>query len=285
MRCRLERDRLEYEALSAIRNGYWNGDFSNLFKNLATDCIIEMNGLFACERGYENVVSRFSKLGDTIKKSEGEIDAKTVEITDINGSLDSDDRSERAEYTGRFGLLAGPHLGAVVDGSMLFVETNDEGKVSRIISREPSLYKYRDYDECIRLAPGYDSGSEYCADYKQSDVVLVGEAYCGEIGMFLACADEEFDEYDDICVMLDVWDDALRYWLDFVDADSFDDAFEKVLGADYETVSVKKAKALKFFNMSGKHIWDNRRLSRYLAERLMEWTDCHRSSNEYIKNV
>ena len=289
MKCRMEENSRLFDVLCALQKGYESGDFSQLFPFLAHDCVLESQWVLEPNTGYDAVVSYFTGKGKTLAKHECFPTCKIVELlgdcnpinstaVSING-LEAKPASFGHMYTpGKLCLLMEQTLNGETNGIIVDVQIDSEGMVKRIDLCMPELFRYRDFYTFVVFFPAQDD------DENKEALVRVSEAYYGELHLFLACAGEKFDVYNDLHIPMENWRAALSYWRAFSEADSFDEAFEYIAGVDYEKGTVARPDVAKELGHNGKWMWADRKESGLMAKSLLEWTELYQSSHNYMNS-
>ena len=101
----------------------------------------------------------------------------------------------------------------------------------------------------------------------------ISEPYYSELFLFLGLAGFDFDEYDDQNIPMPVWIKCVEKWKEFYSYNSFDEAFEKICGIDYSTLSVKEDYARRMLSNNGFDMWQNRLKNGNIIDQIIEWTN------------
>ena len=294
MKCRMEENSRLFDVLCALRKGYRTGDFGELFPLLAQDCVMESQWVLAPNTGYDAVVSYLTGKGETLAKKDCFPDCSIVELIGncnpvenaaviVNGE-EARRSSVGLMYTpGKLCMLMEQTINGETNGVIVDVRLNEAGKVKRIDLCMPELFRYREFYTYVCFFPtaaDWEEGEEYHPN--QEHLVRVSEDYYEELYLFLACAGDRFDEYDDLRIPMDHWRKALGYWKEFTAAASFDEAFEKITGVDYEKGTIQNPEAGRQLGRISKDTWDNRYINRTMLNDLTEWTDLYKNSHAFV---
>ena len=294
MNCRMEENSRLFDVLCALEKGYRTGDFGELFPFLAQDCVMESQWVLTPNIGYDAVVSYFTGKGKTLAKNDCFPDCSIVELvgncnpmenaTVIVNGKETGMSSAGLMYTpGKLCMLMEQTINDETNGVIVDVMLDEAGMIKRIDLCMPEMFKYRYFYTYVCFFPttaDWEEGEEYHPD--QEHLVRVSEDYYGELYLFLGCAGYRFDEYEDLRIPMDHWCKALDYWKEFISAASFDEAFEKIAGVDYDNGTIQNPEAGIRLGRIGKDSWDNRYTNRTLFDGLIEWTNLCRDTYAFI---
>lgn len=287
MRCKLEENSRLFDVLHTLRKGYETGDFGELFPYLAADCVMESQWVLTPNTGYDAVVEYFTGKGKTLAKNGSFPDCSIVELIGCMNPIESNgvEINGQDPKPGKIGLLYTPGklcllmeqtLDGETHGVIVDVQLANDGMVKRIDLCMPELFKYRDFYTFVDFLPASED------DENESALVRVSEPYYSELYLFMACAGEDFDEYDDLHIPMKAWTEALSYWKTFADAETYDQAFEFIAGINYDTGVVGNPDAAKRLGRSGKRMWNERRENYQMLINLLEWTELYKDSYSFI---
>lgn len=268
-----------FDVLHCMKRGYVDGDFGDFFELLAKNCVVTAGGTEAVEDGYDEVVKRFKKIGESVKECGITPGPRIIELTGEEMIRETPSNY----FPGRLGLLIEETIDSRTDLFLFLVDINEKGEVVNIISDLPRKYKYRDFDSAyIELTPTYDAWSEYCAPYRYEGRIGISEPYFGGLYTFFARAGKWFDHNKDMTVSYDAMEKALKYWAEFCDSDNIQEAFEKTAGIDFENSTIEYPEVAEYLQQYGKDLWENRELNRHLVDKLIEWVEEYKNPEEYI---
>lgn len=294
MKCRLEENSRQFDVLCALRKGYRTGDFGKLFPYLAQDCVMESQWVLTPNTGYDAVASYFIEKGKTLAENDCFPNCSIVELTGNcspvkNSAVSVNDEEPKTSSVGliykpgKLCMLIEQRINDETKDVLVDFSIDDAGMVKRIDLCMPELFKYRYFCEYVCFFPTtaeWEEGEEYHSD--QEHLVRVSEYYYGELYLFLACAGEQFDEYEDLRIPMNHWCHALGYWKDFMRAVDFDEAFEKIAGVDYDSGTVQNPDAAKRLGRIGKEMWENRHVNEIMLDDLIEWTNLYKSTHAFV---
>ena len=295
MKCRMEENSRLFDVLSALEKGYTTGNFGELFPYLAKDVVLQSQWVLTPNTGYDDVVDYFIGKGETLAKHDCFPDCSIVELVgNCNpiknvAVISSHDEEARASsvglmYTpGKLAMLMEQTINNETNGVLVDVRIDEDGMVKQIDLCMPELFKYRDFYTYVCFFPSstdWREGEEYHPD--QDHLVRVSEYYYDELYLFLGCAGDSFDEYEDLHIPMERWCNALDYWKEFIYADSFDAAFEIIAGVDYENETILNPDAAKRLGRISKKRWENRYDGKSMLEMLTEWTDLYKDSYAFV---
>lgn len=297
MTCKMEENSRLYNVLSALEYGYSIGEFEGVFPYLDRDCVMESQWVMTPNTGYDAVTDYFIGKGNALTKSGNFPECSIVELlgncnpirnasVNLNGQK-SDIASVGLMYTpGKLCLEMRQTINEEEHIVIMDVSLNELGMVKRIDLCMPELFKYRDFYTFVAFYPATnDWVRENDDDENREHIIRVSEPYYDYLYLFMACAGEEFDEYEDLHISMDKWLVTLKLWKAFVSSSSFDEAFEMITGIDYETNSVKNPRAAKQLGRSGKSMWEDRANSNCVLEGLIEWTNLYKDTYFYINTI
>lgn len=281
MKTRLEKDAVVFEYLRVLRDSYEEGDFSNFFEFLADDCVFESQWVLTPHTGIADIKGYLSGKGETLKKSGNFPSGYIAELVgNINVIKDAKVSINGKEQTASFGLhydsgeiclILTQTIDDKENETVVRMQLNDEYKISRIDLCMPELFEYRSFYTFISLCPAV--GEEENDDA----TIRISEPYYSELYLFLGAVGVDFDEYDDLNIPFDKWNEALAKWKTFCGASNFDEALEQLTGLNYDDWSVKDKAALRRLSKNTS-VWKNRNNHLNMLNGLIEWTD------KYIKN-
>ena len=99
---------------------------------------------------------------------------------------------------------------------------------------------------------------------------------------FLNCVGVQFDYYDDCCIPLKQWIDALGVWKKYAESDDFDQVLEEMAGIDYTRHTVARPDQAKYMCDGGGKMWIERKIKKSMIDGLMEWTNKYKDSYDCI---
>ena len=296
MKCKLEENTRLFDVLSALRKGYSTGDFEGLFPYLAQDCVLESQWVLTPLCGYEEVVTYFSGKGKSIARDKcfpscyiveliGDCNPSGPAAVSMKGVVPHNPSFDEMNAAGKLCLLMEQTIDGETNGLLVDIQLNEEENVKRIDLCVPELFRFQGFYTYVSFFPTGDDwveGENYHEE--QEHQVLVSEPYYGALYLFLACAGDRFDEYDDLRIPMDNWCKALNFWNQFVDALSFDDAFETIAGIDYNKGTVRNPDAAVRVGSVGENLWKRRQETKTMLDNLMEWTEQIKDSYSYINS-
>lgn len=280
MKCRLEEKSYIFNILSALGKGYETGNFNNFFPFLAKFCFIRSQTKPILHIKPDAVKNYFIEKGKEISQSETPYEYHIIELIEkYNQPKDNSEKnnvSYSLEYTPK---KLGLYINEIYNEANFFIidiQLDANYMVEKIKICNPRLFDYNDFSEFVEFLPAYN--------YKENKAALIriNSLYYNELYLFFKCIGKKFDEYDDLHVPMNDWCAILSYWKKFIEANSFDNAFETLADVDYTNNTVSKPDIAKFIGRIGKEIWDKKQESRTLLNELIEWTELYKSSYNYI---
>lgn len=276
MKTKLELAKLSYEYLGVISNGYETSDFTQVFPLLAEDCILEsqLGEENKTVSGYEAVVLYFSEVRSGI------LDSASFPSCTTNEFVEWPEEDGLGKYYPEcdFCLIIEQENGDEMDETVLRIQLNEDEKISHIIIGVPESFQVRCFYTVARLVPGSDDSEIDEAE------IFVSDDYGNELYLFLGMADIAFDEYDDIQIPMDKWQEALSYWERFYSFETFDEAFEDACGIDYKTFTIEDEETRDYLSYNGEEMWSNRYNSKNMLSALVEWTEKYKHTCDFINN-
>lgn len=146
-----------YKYCKILGNCYATGDFSDIFRYLAEDCIWESQWRFTPETGKEAVVKYFTNKGLLLKESGAFPKYLVVEFIDCMNMVEHADimingKSERASFSllyepGKIALFMAQTLDDVTNGMIIDLTLNDDHLISRIDLCMPELFKFKKFEK------------------------------------------------------------------------------------------------------------------------------------------
>lgn len=288
--CRMEENTRLYDVLDTLGDGYRRGVFSGFFKYLADDCVLESQWVTDPVVGYDEVVRYFNEKGQSLSETGVFPVCDIVELLGNynpvrNAEIVVNGTSEKVAsvgllYTpGKLCMLMEQEVGQESVKVLVDVTIDGWGTVKRIDLCMPELFGYRDFYTFVDFLPA-------TSEKENEDArIRISEPYYGELYLFFTCANDHFDEYDDLHIPMQRWCEILDYWKMFLDAKNYDQAFEMIAGVDYEAGTIAKPEVAIMLGRIGKGLWDGRQESRVMLEGLLEWTDLYKDTFDFVNSV
>lgn len=269
MNCKLEIDSRLFDILDILEAGYESGNFEKLYPFLSPDCTLTSQWVSNSLRGYDAVADYYAKKGETLANSSVFPCCSIMELT--------------SQEPGRLCLEMEQANGDDTVCVLVFVSIDDQGFVTHIELRDPSLYTYRAFYTYIDFLPSTEEApSKWDASERNPHMIRVSESYYNELYLFFNCAEELFGEYDDLHIPMKKWCSVLEYWRVFIAAKNFDEAFETIAGVNYETGTVEYPDLARQLGRCGKSLWENRELSGIMLQGLIEWTNLYKDTYPFV---
>lgn len=269
MNCKLEIDSRLFDILGILEAGYESGNFEKLFPCLSPDCSLTSRWVSDSLCGYDAVVDYYTKKGKTLADSSAFPRCSIMELT--------------SQVPGKLCLEMEQANGDDTVCVLVFVSIDDQGFVTHIELRDPSVYTYRAFYTYIDFLPSDEENPSGWDELKRnSHLIRVSESYYNELYLFFDCAEEPFGEYDDLHIPMEKWCSVLEYWRAFIAAKNFDEAFETIAGVNYKTETVKNPDAARQLGRCGKTLWENRELSGIMLQGLIEWTNLYKDTYPFV---
>lgn len=284
---RLERNTRLYNVLQILVDAYEEGDFSEFVPLLTEDCVYESMWVLDPLCGREAVSRHLMGKGRSIQKSESFPRCWIVELSgNMNPIPESDvvvnGEQKRAAIaltyeSGKFCLMMEQELNGEKNRVLVDLKLTADGMVSRMDLCMPELFNTKGM--CPHVVAFMANGEEENED----TLIRISSGYFSELYLFFALAKEDFDEYDDLEIPMDKWEEILAYWKEFVNTASYDDFAEKYAGIDYEKWSVSNKEILRRLSWSGASLWRNRNENAIMLNGLLEWTKEYRGSYNCVR--
>jgi len=131
-----------------------------------------------------------------------------------------------------------------------------------------------------RLVTGISGSSYYWfIPYKfdalgRADGASIEESDADTLLLIMMGVDEKVDQYKNKRLSNAKWQEILELWhFILFEAETFDDAYEKLLIVDYDSHTVGCDRIIYYVNNYGKRMWDNRADERPLCDNFKRWFD------------
>lgn len=287
MRTYLEKQRIKHDALTKLGEGYFFIDFSPFLSYLSSECVLISDALPAPLEGYEAVANYLYSISGSIENR------KTVKDTVV--ALKDEPRLMKNAATAPDGgfaeLIRSTYRIGDIRLSISFergdlgrccgmvdIILDDDERVTKIIVDHSHTYTYIDSHSNFDFFPQNDYPEVRMDTIKEFDNrIYFNSEYIEELDVFLQSAKEYVMEYIEGFVTMPGWRKALGLWLDFVSSETYDDAFERLAGIDYEKGTIKNSDIAKQVSTIGKKIWDDRKYTKVFVESLIEWTERYKN--------
>ncbi len=284
-KCKLEIKTIVFNYLNIIADAYESGNFENVFEYLADDCVFESQWVMVPNTGIEEVKDYLISKGETLKRTGYFPDCDIVELLGNHKIVENVDLIVNEENKhGSFSLMYEPGelcllMKQTIDEkeskTILRLTLNQEYKVSRIDLCMPTLFKYEYFSSNMVIEPSKD-GIE-----NNDALIRISKCNCTEFYMFFETVGLFFSEYDDEIIEIDKWIEFLECWRKFTEFQTFDEAFEDILGLDYSNWSSVDEELLKTVSSESYDVWKNSKEYGLVYE-LIEWTEKYKDSCDHI---